>query len=98
VFSPRGDGYVCNFNEIEVYVAPLPPGKSILLARETFRSVTFKEFEAGCFVDVSFAERDDSKFLVDLKLKFSRRIELGDGDATQLLYPSKSTAQSSRPQ
>jgi len=86
----RGDGYVCDFNDIEVYVAPLPPGQSILLARESFRSVAFTAFERGRCVDVSFSERSDSKHLVDLKLRFSRRVLIGDVHATRLQYVTQS--------
>lgn len=88
-FEGRGDSYICNFNEIEVYVAPLPFGESILLAQNTFKAVTFREFEEGCFVDVSYLERDDTKLLVDLKLKISRKVELGDVDSIRLFYSSK---------
>lgn len=86
-----GSGYVCHFNEIEVYVAPIPAGQSILLSREAFSSVSFEEFDAGRFVDVSFSERDDSKHLVDLQLKFSRRVQVEeDVVATRMLYASSS--------
>ncbi|MDW3682995.1 hypothetical protein RA280_14805 [Cupriavidus sp. CV2] len=87
-FDGRGDGYLCNFNDIEVFVAPLQPGKSILLARETFKAVTFREFEQGRFVDTTFEERDDSKLLVDLKLKFSRRVDVGSNEVARLDYAS----------
>ena len=85
-FAGRGNGYICNFNEIEVYVAPLPPGQSILLAREAFRTVTFKAFEEGRVVDVSYLKREDSKLLVDLKLKVSRQVEFADVEAVRLFY------------
>lgn len=85
-FKGRGNGYICNFNDIEVYVSSLPYGKSILLPRETFNSVEFREFAPGKFVNVTVDERPESKLLVDLKLTFERQVELSDGEAIALNY------------
>jgi hypothetical protein len=82
----RGDNYICNFNDIEVFTAPLSGGKSILLAREAFKAVTFREFAAGRFVDVAVAECLDSELLIDLKLTFSRHVDVGASEAVQLHY------------
>jgi hypothetical protein len=87
----RGDGYVCDFNEIAVYVGPLSPGYSLLLARETFHSATFTEFERGTYVDVSCENRADSSVLVDMKLRLSRRVEAGDIHLVRLRYSAEWT-------
>lgn len=87
-FSGYGDAYICNFNDIEVFVAPIPSGKSILLSREAFKAATFREFKQGCFVDTTFDARSDSKLLVDLKLKFSRKVDLGFNEIVGLDYTS----------
>lgn len=85
-FEGKGDGYICNFNDIEVYSAPLQPGKSILISREAFDALVFTEFDAGRFVEVKVDERSDSKLLVDLKLNFSRRVAVGAKAAVELNY------------
>ena len=85
-FDGRGNAYICNFNDIEVFVAPLPMGESILLARKAFKAVTFRKFSQGRFVDTTFDERDDSKLLVDLKLKFSRKVDVGADEVVRLDY------------
>ena len=89
-FDGRGDGYICTFNDIEVFVAPIQPGRSILLARETFKAVTFSEFEGDRFVETTFEECDDNKLLVDLKIKFSRKVDLGVDEIVRLDYTSAS--------
>jgi hypothetical protein len=86
--SGHGDGYVCDFNEIEVYVGPVTPGYSLLLAREAFVSVAFREFDPGRYLDVSCDARADSSVLVDLKLRLSRRVEVGDVHLVRLRYGS----------
>lgn len=90
-FDGRGHAYICNFNDIEVFVAPLAPGKSMLLAREAFKGVTFREFSQGRFVDTTFDERDDSKLLVDLKLKFSRKVDVESDEIVSLDYSTSSS-------
>jgi hypothetical protein len=87
----RGAGYVCDFNDIEVYVGPLSPGYSLLLAREAFRSITFTEFEHGRYVDVACDARTDSRVLIDMKLRLSRRVEVGDVHLVRFRYASDST-------
>ncbi|MEH6435381.1 hypothetical protein [Massilia sp. DD77] len=82
----NGDDYVCHFNDIAVYAAPLPSGQSILLSRETFESVTFTQYEPGQFVRVQVEELPDRRNLVDLRLTFSRRVAVGDVDAVRLRY------------
>jgi hypothetical protein len=82
----RGDGYVCNFNNIAVYVAPLPLGESIILPKEAFGSVSFTAFQENRFVDVTVVERADTKLLVDLRLRFSRQVDVPEADALRLKY------------
>jgi hypothetical protein len=86
--SERGDGYVCNFNDIEIYVGPIQPGYSIFLARESFFSATFTEFEAGRYVDVDCETSADSNVTVDLKLRISRKVELGNSPVVRFRYAS----------
>jgi hypothetical protein len=82
----QGAGYLCDFNDIEVYVAPLPIGQSILLARHAFRSLTFTSYGDGRFVRVEVKELEGANNLVDLKLTFSRRVDAGDSRVVRLAY------------
>lgn len=82
----RGVGYQCDFNDIEVYVAPIPIGQSLLLSKEAFRILTFTDYEEGRFVRTDVVELEGAKNLVDLKLTFSRRVEIGETRVTRLAY------------
>ena len=82
----QGKGYICHFNEIAIYSGPLPVGQSIVLARESFNRVTFRQFDNDQFVEVSFSERLDSKKLVDLKFKFSRKVDNIIPTGVRILY------------
>ncbi|KQZ39682.1 hypothetical protein ASD58_04635 [Duganella sp. Root1480D1] len=82
----NGDDYVCHFNEIAVFVAPLTSGQSILMARETFEDVTFTEYRPGQCVQAQVEELAERRNLVDLRLTFSRRVTVGDVDAVRLRY------------
>jgi hypothetical protein len=81
-----GAGYVCDFNDIEVYVAPLPIGQSILLSKDTFGMLTFTDFGEGRFVKVEVDESQGTNNLVDLKLTFARKTEAGKSRAVRLVY------------
>jgi len=82
----QGAGYQCDFNEIEVYVAPLPIGQSILLSSEVFRALTFTDYGEGRFVRVEVVELEGVKNLVDLKLTFARQVEVGESTVVKLAY------------
>lgn len=85
----RGLGYVCDFNEIQVYSAPIAYGQSLLMSKEAFRRVTFTAYEPDCFVRVAVANAQDTKSLVDLLLTFSRHVDVGDNEAVRLVYAQK---------
>ncbi|MBN3762013.1 hypothetical protein [Burkholderia sp. Ac-20365] len=82
----RGAGYVCNFNEIEVYSANLVAGQSMILSKDTFAKVLFQEYAEHQFVDVSCSPRSDSTLLVDVHLKISRAVDIGNDGAIRILY------------
>ncbi len=82
----QGAGYQCDFNDIEVYVAPLPIGQSLLLSSEMFRGLTFTNYGEDSFVRVEVGDLEGGKNLVDLKLTFSRRVEVGEPRAVRLTY------------
>ena len=82
----RGAGYQCDFNDIEVYVAPIPIGQSLLLSSEAFRALTFTDYGDGRFVRAEVVEVEGTKNLVDLKLTFSRRVETRELRVLRLAY------------
>lgn len=82
----QGDGYQCNLNKIEVFVAPLRIDRSLLLSKDAFRTLTFTRYDAGRFVRTEVVESTDNKNLVDLKLTFSRQVEVGDLEVVRLVY------------
>jgi len=82
----RGAGYQCDFNDIEVYVASLPIGQSLLLSKDAFRALTFTDYGDGRFVRAEVIELEGTKNLVDLKLTFSRSVEIGETRMTRLVY------------
>lgn len=82
----RGIGYQCNFNEIEVYVAPLPYGQSLLVSSEIFRALTFTDYGEGRFVRAEVVELEGVKNTVDLKLTFSRKVEISEPRVSRLVY------------
>lgn len=85
----RGPGYVCDFNEIEVYAAPIAYGQSLLMSKDTFRRVTFTTYVDDSFVRVEVADLRDTKNLVDLLLSFSRQVDVGRDEAVGLVYAQK---------
>lgn len=82
----QGEGYQCDFNQIEVYVAPLRIGQSVLLSREVFRALTFTDYGEGQFVRVEVVEPEGAKNLVDLRLTFARRVDIGESTVVRLVY------------
>jgi hypothetical protein len=72
----RGDGYVADFNDIQVFSGAVVPGLSLLFARETFSLVTFKKYRDNIFVKSGTSEVAGSRTLVDLRLTFERRVQV----------------------
>lgn len=82
----QADGYLCDFNDIEVYLAPVPVGQSILLSKEVFHLLMFTEYSEGRFVEVEVEQSEGPKNLVNLKLTFSRRVEAARSRVVSLVY------------
>lgn len=82
----KGAGYKCDFNDIEVYVAPLSVGQSLLMAKEAFHALCFTNYGEGRFVQAEVAELEGTTNFVDLKIKFSRRVEVGQPRVVRLVY------------
>ncbi len=82
----RGSGYICDFNNIAVYIAPIPTGQSILFSREAFHALSFTDYGNHQFVKVDAVENEENKNLVDLRISFSRKVETGNSQAARLVY------------
>lgn len=81
-----GHGYVCHFNEVAVYVAPLPYGQSLLLPLNALKRLEFTEFSAGCYVRPEVVSLRETNSLVDLNLTFARRVHVSDLNVLRLVY------------
>jgi hypothetical protein len=83
----RGTGYQFDINQIHVYSASLPTGKSLILSEEEFHRVTFTEYSDGRYVRAEVIESQyTNKNLIDLKLTFSRRVEVARTKITCLVH------------
>jgi hypothetical protein len=78
-------GYIGHFNDIAVYTAQIPPGASYVFALETFKEITFTEFNSGHLVDVSY-EPTRNFALVNLILKWGQSINLEPHIVTRIEY------------
>ncbi|TXI37842.1 MAG: hypothetical protein E6Q59_07310 [Nitrosomonas sp.] len=70
----RGKSYICDLNNIQIFSGSVVPGESLLVARETFSSIAFKEYKPSVFVKVETTEVPGSETLVDLRLTFERAV------------------------
>ena len=79
-------GYLCHFNGIAVYHAPIQSGRSAVLSRKVFNRVCFRDYGGGLLVSVNHETHEDSPLLVDLRFAFSRAVEVGSGGGAWLVY------------
>lgn len=86
-----GGSYVCHFNEIAVYTAPIPAGASYVVAREVFKEVKFKAYAEGRFVSVSTEQVAGDFAKINLRLTWALEVTLGSEPATELLYGQRPT-------
>lgn len=86
-----GESYVCHFNEIAVYTAPIPAGASYVVAREVFKEVKFKAYAEGRFVSVSTEQVEGDFAKINLRLTWALEVTLGPEPATELLYGQRPT-------
>jgi len=82
----RGDGYVCDFNDIHVFSGPLPAGQSILTSQSLFEKVTFQRHQDGSHVTATATPSVESKHLMDVGLSFSRLVTIGKSTVFRLRY------------
>jgi len=82
----RGDGYIADFNDIQVFSGAIAPGESLLLARETFASVTFKKYRDKVFVKADTTEVEGAGTLVDLRLTYERNVRVEYNQIVRIRY------------
>ena len=81
-----GKSYVCHFNEIAVYTAPIPAGASYVVAREVFKEVKFKAYSEGRFVSVSTSPVDGDFAKINLRFTWALNVTVGAEPVTKLVY------------
>ena len=82
----RGDGYVADFNDIQVFSGAVVPGQSLLFARETFSMVTFRKYREDVFVKAAASEVAGSRTLVDLRLTYERHVRGAHNKIVRIRY------------
>lgn len=88
----RGDGYVCDLNKIQVYSGSVASGTSLLIARETFSSVAFREYHENVFVKAETENVPESKTLVNLKLSYERAVEVAFPNIVRIRYDTSTAS------
>ena len=82
----ENDGYLCSFNDIPVYLAPIVSGSSYILPIEVLDTLSFTEYESGIFVRVSWEPVDGKDTLVNLKLSWQFHMDLRQGICVRLQF------------
>lgn len=82
----QGPGYLGNFNEVAVYVAPLPPGASYVIAREVLDSIQFRVGTGNLYVNVEVEPIAGKDELIDLRLTWAYTLTVGQSQVTRLVY------------
>ncbi len=82
----RGDGYVADFNDIQVFSGAVVLGESLLFAREAFSSVTVRKYRDNVFVKADASEVAGSRTLVDLRLTLERRVRVEHKQIVRIRY------------
>ncbi len=78
-------GYIAHLNETAVYQAPIAPGASLVLPRETFKRIVFTNFQNGYPVEVS-TEGTEKDELVNLIFEWAYKIDLDTCTVSRLEY------------
>ncbi|MDR3415890.1 MAG: hypothetical protein P4L83_06875 [Nevskia sp.] len=84
--------YLGHFNDIAVYQAHgLPEGASFLFAREAFHKLEFTEFGNKQLAKVDWSPTSNAPTLIDLKVTWGQRVNLGQYPVTRLQYWQRNT-------
>lgn len=82
----KDEGYVGSLNHIPVYVAPIGPGSSYLISKESLDVLKFTEFEDGVFVQVSVEPVAGKDTWINLRLSWQFQLNLKISECIQLRY------------
>ena len=80
------DGYQWSLNDIHVFNAPLPPGSSVMVVRESFESIEFSRLPDGRFITAEPKEVEGHPEIVDLALTWQMKINIEKYPSIQLSY------------
>lgn len=82
----KSAGYVGNINDIEVYNAPLPPGASYLMSKESFNNIEFKRYAEDVYVDVFHEDIDDEESLINIIFEWNFNLNVELFPVIKLIY------------
>jgi hypothetical protein len=80
------DAYVGTLNGINIYNMPLPPGASLLMTKESFKTVSFRKYLDGNFVSVVPRPIDEKPNIIDLELTWYFDLDIDIYPALKLSY------------
>ncbi len=80
------DSYLCNLNDIPVHSAPISSGSSILLVKESFKKVLFREFTNAIFVEAEIEDIKGNAEKINLLLRWEMQVEVNIHPAVRLMY------------
>jgi hypothetical protein len=83
--------YICHFNDITVYVAPLPYGASYVIAEEAFQEVLFTTFDPDIFVRAETTPVKGDPAKIDLRLTWEFKVTVRAIQATKLIYDAQNS-------
>lgn len=84
--TPTIDGYQWSLNDIPVFNAPLPPGASVVIVRESFERIEFSRLPDGRWVTADTKEVQGHPELVDLVLTWQMRTTVKKYPSVRLSY------------
>jgi hypothetical protein len=80
------DGYLGSLNDIPVFVAPIGPGSSYSLPRESLNILKFTQFEDDVFTKVSIEPVKGKDTLINLTLAWRFQLDLEIGECWRFRY------------
>ena len=83
-------GYVASLNDIPVFVAPIAAGSSYLISGELLDTMRVTELEDGVFVKASVEPIQGKSMLINLRLVWRFKLDLGPSECWQLRYSQSS--------
>jgi hypothetical protein len=82
-------GYETTINDVDVYEAAVEKGSSLILPKEAFETITYRDYGKGRLVKVVAEDVKDKPSLVDVKLSWGFKFEIDEryeNLGTKLVY------------